>query len=144
MFDIQSAVTWLCFAPNSEQIITASKDGSIRIWNINVRYHLDEDPKCLKVFPIPLHDSKDTTLNYDRLSISPDGRTLAATHGATLQWLCAETGNVLDTAGKAHDDYITAIAWAPKAIPLGDKQTFILATASVDKKVKLWTAPKKL
>lgn len=140
----KSAVTWLCFAPNSEQIITASKDGSIRIWNINVRYHLDEDPKCLKVFPIPLHDSKDTTLNYDRLSISPDGRTLAATHGATLQWLCAETGNVLDTAGKAHDDYITAIAWAPKAIPLGDKQTFILATASVDKKVKLWTAPKKL
>lgn len=76
---------------------------SFLIWDIEVRYHLDEDPKCLKVFPIPLHDSKDTTLNYDRLSISPDGRTLAATHGATLQWLCAETGNVLDTAGKAHD-----------------------------------------
>lgn len=33
--DIQSAVTWLCFTPNSEQIITASKDGSLRIWNIN-------------------------------------------------------------------------------------------------------------
>lgn len=31
----QSAVTWLCFSPNSEQIITASKDGTIRIWNIN-------------------------------------------------------------------------------------------------------------
>ena len=34
-FDLQSAVTWLCFTPDSEQIITASKDGSIRIWNIN-------------------------------------------------------------------------------------------------------------
>ena len=32
---IQSAVTCLCFAPTSEQIITASKDGSIRVWNIN-------------------------------------------------------------------------------------------------------------
>ncbi|OAY49304.1 transducin beta-like protein 2 isoform X3 [Manihot esculenta] len=32
----KSAVTWLCFTPNSEQIITASKDGSIRTWNINV------------------------------------------------------------------------------------------------------------
>jgi len=31
----KSAVTCLCFAPNSEQIITASKDGSIRVWNIN-------------------------------------------------------------------------------------------------------------
>jgi len=37
-FDVQSAVTWLCFTPNSEQIITASKDDSIRIWNINGAY----------------------------------------------------------------------------------------------------------
>ncbi|RVW41187.1 Transducin beta-like protein 2 [Vitis vinifera] len=99
----KSAVTWLCFTPNSEQIITASKDGSIRTWNINVRYHLDEDPKTLKVFPIPLHDSSGSTLLYDRLSISPDGKILAATHGSTLQWLCTETGKVLDTADKAHD-----------------------------------------
>ncbi|KAA8520514.1 hypothetical protein F0562_014770 [Nyssa sinensis] len=137
----KSAVTWLCFAPDSEKIITASKDGSIRIWNINVRYHLDEDPKTLKVFPIPLHDSSGTTLQYDRLSISPDGRILAATHGSTLQWLCAETGQVLDTADKAHDGDITDIAWAPRTIPIGDKQALVLATASVDKKVKLWKAP---
>ncbi|KAL5539901.1 hypothetical protein UlMin_045079 [Ulmus minor] len=137
----KSAVTWLCFAPNSEQIITASKDGSIRIWNINVRYHLDEDPKTLKVFPIPLHDSKGTTLLYDRLSVSPDGRILAATHGSTLQWLCVETGEVLDTAEKAHDGDITDISWAPKTVPMGNEQVSVLATASVDKKVKLWAAP---
>lgn len=68
-----------------------------------VRYHMDEDPKTLKVFPIPLHDAKGTTLHYDRLSISPDGKILATTHGSMLQWLCAETGQVLDTADKAHD-----------------------------------------
>lgn len=68
-----------------------------------VRYHLDEDPKTLKVFPIPLRDSSGATLHYDRLSISPDGKILAATHGSTLQWLCANTGKVLDTAEKAHD-----------------------------------------
>lgn len=34
-FEWQSAVTSLCFSQNSEQIITASKDGSLRIWNIN-------------------------------------------------------------------------------------------------------------
>ncbi|KAK3145416.1 hypothetical protein QOZ80_3BG0252580 [Eleusine coracana subsp. coracana] len=54
----KSAVTSLCFAPNSEQIITASKDGTIRVWNINVRYHLDEDPKTLRTLAILLHDSK--------------------------------------------------------------------------------------
>lgn len=68
-----------------------------------VRYHLDEDPKTLKVFPVPLKDSNGSTLNYDRLSISPDGRILAVTHGPLLQWLCAETGQILDTAAKAHD-----------------------------------------
>ncbi|KVH89179.1 WD40 repeat-containing protein [Cynara cardunculus var. scolymus] len=137
----KSAVTWLCFTPDSERIITASKDGSIRVWNINVRYHLDEDPKTLKVLPIPLHDSKGTTLQYDRLSISPDGKILAATHGSILQWLSAETGEVLETADKAHDGDITDIAWAPKPIPVGDKRVTILATSSVDKKVKLWAAP---
>ncbi|XP_050237343.1 uncharacterized protein LOC126687037 [Mercurialis annua] len=137
----KSAVTWLSFSPNSEQIITASKDGSIRIWNINVRYHLDEDPKTLKVFPIPLHDSHGSTLHYDRLSLSPDGKILAATSGTLLQWLCIETGKVLDAADKAHDGEITWIAWAPKTISTGNGQNMVLATASVDKKVKLWAAP---
>ncbi|KAF8413046.1 hypothetical protein HHK36_001020 [Tetracentron sinense] len=171
----KSAVTWLCFTPNSEKIITASKDGSMRIWNINVyayacyrtrffycfscksnyiisvvmtflsvlevRYHLDEDPKTLKVFPIPLCDSTGSTLNYDRLSISPDGRILAATHASTLQWLCAETGKVLDTSDKAHEGDITGIAWAPTTIPMGDGLAMVLATAGADKKVKLWVAP---
>ncbi|XP_010277354.1 PREDICTED: transducin beta-like protein 2 isoform X2 [Nelumbo nucifera] len=137
----KSAVTWLCFSSNSEQIITASKDGSIRVWNINVRYHLDEDPKTLKVFPIPLHDSKGSTLHYDRMSISPDGKILAATHGSTVQWLCAETGKVLDTADSAHDGDITGIAWAPKSIIMAGTSSTILATAGADKKVKLWVAP---
>ncbi|KHG09050.1 Transducin beta-like protein 2 [Gossypium arboreum] len=137
----ESAVTWLCFSPNSEQIITTSKDGSIRVWNINVRYHLSEDPKTLKVFPIPLHDPSGSALHYDRLSLSPDGKILAATRGPTLQWLCLETGKVLDTAEKAHDGDITWITWSPKTMPLGNEQVVILATASVDKKVKMWAAP---
>ncbi|XP_051148190.1 uncharacterized protein LOC127263203 [Andrographis paniculata] len=137
----KSAVTWLCFDPNSEQIITASKDGSIRKWNINVRYHLDEDPKTLKVFPIPLHDAKGTTLHYDRLSLSPDGKILAATHGSTLQWLCTETGQVLDTAEKAHEGDITDMAWSPTTIQSDNKESIMLATAGTDKKVKLWAPP---
>ena len=57
----------------------------------------------MKVFPIPLHDANGTTLHYDRLCLSPDGKILAAIHGSTLQWLSAESGQVLETAERAHD-----------------------------------------
>ncbi|CAM0878193.1 unnamed protein product [Alopecurus aequalis] len=137
----KSAVTSLCFTPDSEKIITASKDGTIRVWNINVRYQLDEDPKTLKVFAIPLHDAKGSACLYNHMGISPDGKILAVTSGSTLQWLCAETGAVLDTAEKAHEGDIACIAWAPRAIPNGGVPAFVLATCGDDKKVKLWLAP---
>jgi hypothetical protein len=70
-----------------------------------VRYHLDEDPKNLRVLAIPLHGSKGSVCQYDHMSISPDGKVLAVTSGSTLQWLCAETGAVLDTAAKAHEGF---------------------------------------
>lgn len=137
----KSAVTCLCFAPNSDQVITVSKDGTLKVWNIDVRYHMDEDPKILRGFPTPLHDSNGATLHYDHLSLSPDGKILAATHDSTLQWLCAETGKVLDTAEMAHDGDITCITWAPKTLPAVNSDSFILGTSGVDKKVKLWLAP---
>ncbi|XP_057827177.1 uncharacterized protein LOC131038678 [Cryptomeria japonica] len=140
----KSAVTWLCFTSDSEKILTASKDGSMRLWNINVRYHLDEDPKCLKVFPIPLHDEKGRFMHYDRLSISPNDKIIAASHGPILQWLSLETGEVLDTADKAHDADITCMAWSPQKIATENVLTTILATCGNDKKVKLWAAPKSL
>ena len=77
---------------------------------LKVRYHLDEDPKTLKVFPIPLHDSKGTTLHYDRLSVSPDGKILAVSHASLLQWLSVETGEVLDTADKSHDGIVNSLS----------------------------------
>ncbi|KAI3831302.1 hypothetical protein MKX03_034088, partial [Papaver bracteatum] len=122
----ESAVTWLCFSSNSEQIITASKDGTIKI---------------VKVFPIPLHDLTGATLHYDHLDISPDGKILAATHCRILQWLCAETGKVLNTDYEAHAGEIMAIAWAPKKIRVGRDHKTVFATAGPDKRVKLWVVP---
>jgi WD40 repeat protein len=84
-----------------------------------VRYHMDEDPKCLKVFSIPLQDGKGSAAHYDRLAVSPNNQVLAATHGSTLQWLRAETGEVLDTAENAHDGEITCLTWSPQPLPTG-------------------------
>ncbi|RVW41194.1 hypothetical protein CK203_069804 [Vitis vinifera] len=40
-----------------------------------------------------------------------------------------------------HAGDITCIAWAPEHLPIGDQKSLVLATSSVDKKVKLWVAP---
>ncbi|RZC57843.1 hypothetical protein C5167_005148 [Papaver somniferum] len=143
----ESVVTWLCFSSNSEQIITTSKDGTIRIWNINVRHDFYQDPQILK-----------------HIYISPDGNILAATHGPILQWICAETGKVLETHYEAHDvciifisfpsldtnplvnlifraEKIKVVACAPKELRVGRDHKMVLATAGDDERVKLWVVP---
>ncbi len=43
----KSQILCLAFAPDATKMVTASKDGTWRVWNINVRYHQQEDPKTL-------------------------------------------------------------------------------------------------
>lgn len=37
----------LDFSPEETKAVTASKDGTWVVWNIDVRYAMDEDPKVL-------------------------------------------------------------------------------------------------
>lgn len=43
----KSQVLCVAFSPDSQKMVTASKDGTWRVWNISVRFHQQEDPKCL-------------------------------------------------------------------------------------------------
>ena len=45
----KSQVMSVAFSPDNKRAVTASKDGTMRVWNIDVRYHLSEDPKTLVV-----------------------------------------------------------------------------------------------
>lgn len=40
-------VACLAFSTDSMKAVTASKDGTWAVWNLDVRYHLNEDPKLL-------------------------------------------------------------------------------------------------
>jgi WD40 repeat protein len=35
------------FSPDSKRMVTASEDGTLRVWNIDVRYAMSEDAKVL-------------------------------------------------------------------------------------------------
>ena len=43
----KSQILCLTFSPDATKMVTASKDGTWRVWNIDVRYHQQEDAKCL-------------------------------------------------------------------------------------------------
>jgi WD40 repeat protein len=41
----KSQVMCAAISADNKRAVTASKDGMLRVWDINVRYELEEDPK---------------------------------------------------------------------------------------------------
>jgi hypothetical protein len=73
--------------------------------------------------PIPFHDSKGSVCQYDHMNVSPDGKILAVTSRSTLQWLCVETGAVLDTAFLEHAGELHVIILRGKKGPKWTRKT---------------------
>ena len=149
-------------------MVTTSKDGTIKVWNVNVRYRLDEDPKCILTLPNPeigpprvvsqseqpggkkgkkgkqgsQNEQEPVFPTLDQIALAPDDSTLAIVHGSTLAWLDLGSGKVVETVDQAHDGKIVALAWSPvKHKIAGGVQSYVLATGGLDKKVRLWKHP---
>lgn len=77
------------FSPDGSRAVTASKDGSLRVWNTAVRYQLQEDPKTLLRVDLPLPGGQ----VFEQLAWGPDG-TVAASLGGHIHFLDSKTGQV--------------------------------------------------
>lgn len=86
---------------NSTQLVTACKDGKIRLWNINVRFEVDEDPKLLKTF-----DAEDP---YDSIAISNDGKLLVAARETRVAFINVESMQVFETIENATESPINRV-----------------------------------
>lgn len=63
-----ASVFSVSFAADSKTIATVSRDGYLKLWSIDVRYEVSEDPKLLASFvPEGPH-------NLERVALSPDGK----------------------------------------------------------------------
>lgn len=134
----KGAITSVAFNHDSTQVVTCSKDQTWRMWNINVRYQVSEDPKVIREGKcVPFEKG----VFYTRMDLSAKG-VLAATVGPqerNLHFINTATGELVEDVPLAHDGPITSIVWAP---PLkGRAGPELLATSSEDKKVKLWKSP---
>jgi WD40 repeat protein/DNA-binding SARP family transcriptional activator len=106
----------LAFNADGTRLITASYDGTVKVWDITPAHEL---------FARSAHGG----MVYD-VAYSPDGRLLATAgrDGSAIVW-AAESGDVLQVLAD-HTDVVNGIAFSP------DGQ--LLATASADLSVILW------
>mmetsp|Transcript_22675 Transcript_22675/g.62967 ORF Transcript_22675/g.62967 Transcript_22675/m.62967 type:complete len:476 (-) Transcript_22675:80-1507(-) len=134
-----SQVKCVGFSSDSKRAVTASLDGTLGIWDIDVRYHLNEDAKRIVKANLPFPKGQ----CYDLLAVAPDssGGCIAACHGSTLHFLCPKSGQLLDTVTDAHGGGIVQMVWTREPISTEKGAQAVLLTAGKDNNVRLWGCP---
>jgi len=128
-------VTSIDFSPDCSKVVTASEDGTVRIWNIAVRYKQNEDAKLLLTVGAPDAKKVVTSLSWGR------GGYIAAACGCDLHILDSTTGTVEHTVFEAHQGRITDLAWSPAKHAGPQGSITLLASSSEDSTVRLWRGP---
>jgi len=129
-------VTAIDFSPDGSKAVTASEDGTLRIWNINVRYNMQEDPKQLLVVGSPLPASQ----VISRLAWGRSGHIVALS-SKDIYILDSRSGSVVETIFGAHSGVINDVCWCPRKVQGAQGLMHVFATAGADGKVRLWRAP---
>lgn len=127
----------LAFSPDLARAATASADGTLRLWDLNVRYALREDPRCLSTTQLPRPLDPGAAA---RLAWGPCG-VLALAAGPGLAFFDEAGGRLLAEIPAAHARPLAALAWAPARLTALDRPCWVLATAAADGRVRLWRAP---
>ncbi|KAI8469467.1 MAG: WD40-repeat-containing domain protein [Monoraphidium minutum] len=129
-------------SPDGTRAATASEDGTLRVWKLDVRYQLQEDPKTLLVAPLTDLGLRAGEV-FERMAWGPDG-TIAAAHGQFVHFFTGASARLLETL-HAHEGRITCLAWAPGPLALGGgRRGAVLASSSADARVRVWRSPKEL
>lgn len=117
-------VNALAFSYDNRRAVVACKDGTLILWDIDVRYTMSEDPKRLHVRKQEHH--------YTHLAFVPTGKHVLAVCGKSIDVLDATTLELMDTIVEAHGP-------APvRSLHVGS--SFAL-TSAADHKPRVWHLP---
>nr|GFA61391.1 hypothetical protein [Tanacetum cinerariifolium] len=97
-YPVVEVITCLYFTPDLQSIITASRDDNLRVWSL-FDYGSVVTPS--ELIPYETQNFSDTKY-YHHLSISPDGKILAAAGASLLWWISVKSGRILETVWRAH------------------------------------------
>ncbi|HEY9665812.1 MAG TPA: hypothetical protein V6C91_03360, partial [Coleofasciculaceae cyanobacterium] len=129
-------VNCVAFSPNSQLVASASDDKTVKLWN--------RSGILLKTFP------KHNGLVL-KVAFSADGQRLASASTDNVVRIWSRNGALLQTF-TAHSDQVTAVSFSPAFRIYGQEKTMdgrqltadnlLLASASFDKTIKLWSLHK--
>eukprot|EP00052_Salpingoeca_macrocollata_P023175 m.203456 g.203456 ORF g.203456 m.203456 type:complete len:303 (-) comp21977_c14_seq1:44-952(-) len=118
-----AAMLHFAFSSDSSRVVSISKDGTWRLFNIDVRYKDREDPRLIGWAKFALLGAT------AKCAVSPDLRTVVVASGTMLQVFSAE-GELLGEIEEAHTAPITALDV--------DAESLYIASASADKSVHIY------
>lgn len=128
-------VNALSYSPDGTRLASASKDGTVRVWDIGngrelLTYRGHEADK-----PDPMAKERPVTLSPVAVSYSSDGEWIASAGFTEIHVWDAKTGKKLHTLKGGHKAAMRTIAFG--------KDKTVLASGGDDKKVCLWDVPKE-
>ncbi|CAI5728060.1 unnamed protein product [Hyaloperonospora brassicae] len=89
------------------RVVTISKDASVRLWDINVRYTLQEDPKVLSAF------TASGEKPFQAVDFAPNGKMLVMVRGKDLVFVRASDSNEFCAIPNAIEDSIKRAMFSP-------------------------------
>jgi len=124
----ESAILWVAFTSDSKRVVTSGKDGTWKLWTIDVNYSREETPTVLLSANHPLKGS-----TYNFFAISPDDSVLATAGGKLLHFWDLNTATLIANVDSTHFGYITEMSWSH------DSQR--LATSATDGNIRIFKNP---
>jgi len=120
----KKSVPTVTFTSDSSRMLTSSADGSLKLWNIAVRYEVREEPKeiwaALHTPPLTL------------LSVSPNDKVFVAVVDRTLLFFNLQKGDTpIYKLTTSHQSSILECTWSADGTLMG-------TVAAGEKLVRLW------
>ena len=142
----RSAVNWVQFSPCSTRAVTVSKDKTLKLWNLSVRYDVGEDPKVLA--SVDLSDECGAGRMPTRVALSAAG-VAAVMIGNSLVFYKISHGLAGTSVKLARVDaphgsgaVVKWMEWSQTPHAIDGDAVEVLATAGSDKRVSLWRSPR--
>lgn len=126
----KKTITWVDFTRDSKFLVSVSADATWKVWDLDVKYQLREDSKCI------LSGKEPNSLPFQFVSVAPNGQAIATVSGGKniIVWNL-KTSKIIDRIDNAHDALITALSWS--------RNSDMLVSSSEDTRVHLWNFEKQ-